>query len=229
MRASLLLIALLLAPLPCRANSVFGYYVDSTEVWSEPPAVRNEGGGEYNVIIVRGAPDSVTSHLLAIAECAYPPRWVLANLAATNGYDIGPDTARVPLWWCHGTRERRVPWAATRGALKYYLNLSEKFRGGDYHEPGVFPIFTSDLIYTATIARWDEYDLGGRTFHDVYVADVELSWMYDDGTFWPYSAATRTVILTPEGNLLDVVGDGDERGWVSFSANRKIGRVRHMH
>ena len=229
MRVSMLGVALLLlAPSASRGGSAAGYWVDSVQVASEPPAVRHESGREYNVIIVRGAPDSVTSHLLAIAECAYPPRSTLAGLAATNGYDMG-DTANVPLWWCRGNRERRVPWAATRGALQYYLTLSEKFREGDYHEPGVRTIFTSDLIYTATIARWDEYELEKRSFHDVYVADVELFWMYDDGTMWPRVTASRTVILTPEGEVLAVDGDGRGTENLSFSANRGVGWARKMH
>jgi hypothetical protein len=235
MRASMLAAVLLLLvpatciPSACRAGSAAGYYVDSVEVWSEPPAVRNESGREYNVIIVRGAPDSLTSHLLAIAECAYPPRSLLAGLAARNNYEIGSDTARVPVWWCRGTRERRLPWAATRAALRYYLTLSQKFREGDYHEPGVRLIFTSDLIYTATIAHWDEYELEKRSFHDVYVADVELFWMYDDGTMWPRVTASRLVILTPEGRLLAVDGDGQGTENLSFSANRGVGWARRMH
>jgi hypothetical protein len=105
-----------------------------------------------------------------------------------------------------------LPTRSRRRALEFYLALSQNFRVGDYHEPGVFPIFTSDLIYTATIARWDEFELGDLTFHDVYVPDVELSWMYDDGTFWPYVAASRTVILSPLGDLLAIDGDGKEHG-----------------
>jgi hypothetical protein len=224
----LAVVLLLLVPSACGAGSAAGYYVDSIQVGAEPPAVRNESGREYNVIIVRGAPDSLTSRLLAIAECAYPSRSLLVGLAATNGYDMGSDTARVPLWWCRGNRERRIPWAATRGALRYYLTLSEKFREGDYHEPGVRLIFTSDLIYTATIARWDEYELQKRSFHDVYVADVELFWMYDDGTMWPRVTASRLVILTPEGKILAVDGDGQGTEGLSFSANRGVGWSRRM-
>jgi hypothetical protein len=228
MRVSMLAIALLLfIASPCRAGSAAGYYIDSIQVRSEPPAVRHESGRQYNVVIVRGVPDSATSYLLAIAECVYPPRSLLSGLAVTNGYDMG-DTAKVPLWWCHGNRERRVPWAATRGALQYYLALSEKFREGDYHEPGVRLISTSDLIYEATIAHWDEYELEKRSFHDVYVANMELFWMYDDGTMWPRMTASRLVILTPEGKILAVDGDGQGTENLSFSANRGVGWSRRM-
>jgi hypothetical protein len=219
----------LLIPSLGRAGSPTGYYVDSVEVRSEPPVVRHESGGEYNIIVARVAPDSIMSHLLAIAECAYPPRSLLAGLAATNGYEIGSDTAKVPLWWCNGIRERRIPWAATRGALEHYLALTQKYRDNDFHVPGVYPVFTSELTYRATIARRDAFALGNRSFYDIYVADVELSWMYDDGTVWPRFTASRRVILTPEGEILVVDGDGQGTEAVSLSPNRRFGRVRTMH
>lgn len=229
MRLSILAASLLvIAPCAAHAAPAAGYWVDSVQARSEPPAQRNENEGDYTVRVVRGAPDSTASYLLALAECAYPSRSLLVGLAAVRGYEMGSDTAKVPLWWCRGTRERRIPYAATRGALEHYLELTEKYREHDYHEPGLNRIFTSELVYEATIARRDDFAVGNRAFHDVYVANVALDWTYDDGTFLPHVAARRTVVLTPAGEIVAVDGDGQGTVDVAISANRGIGRQRQI-
>jgi hypothetical protein len=229
MRVSILAVALLaLVPCASQAGTVAGYWVDSLQARSEPPTPRHESEGDYTVRVVRAAPDSAASHLLDLAECAYPSRSLLVGLAAARGYEMGADTARAPLWWCRGTRERRVPYAATRGALEHYLELTQKYRDHDYHEPGLNRIFTSELVYEATIARRNDFAVGNRTFHDVYVANVALDWTYDDGTFLPHVTARRTVVLAPAGEILAVDGDGQGTVDVSISANRGIGRERQI-
>ena len=205
-----------------------GYSIDSVEARSAPPLCRDDASKDYACSVQRTAPDSKASHLLAIAECVYPPRSLLAGLAAEKGYEIGSDTARVPLWWCRGTRERRIPYAATRGALKHYLALTERYRDREYREPGSQPILSSGLIYVATISRREDFALESRAFRDVYVASVALSWTYDDGTFLPFVSIRRTVVFNNEGEILAVDGDGQEVEDVAISANRGIGRQRKL-
>jgi hypothetical protein len=205
-----------------------GYYVDSTAVRASPPAPREETTGQYTCTITRQAPDAAASRLLAIAECSYPPRALLAGLADSKGYEIGSDTARVPLWWCKGTGERRIPYAATRGALEYYLKLTEKYRDRERREPGSQRILTSGFEYHATISLRDEFALRDTTYHDVYVASIAMSWTYDDGIFLPFVAARRTVVLGAEGEIKAVDGDGQEIEDVAISANRGIGRQQQL-
>lgn len=222
------LLPLLAASAAAAAPSLHGYFVDSTALRAEPPRPRDESSGDYACTIERIAPDSVASRLLAVAECSYPPRELLAGLAMDKGYEIGSDTARVPLWWCRGTSERRIPYAATRGALEYYLELTRKYREREYVRPGTQRIFTSGLVYRASIARRDEFAVGARSFTDVYVANVAVSWTYDDGTFEPLVTARRTVVLTPKGAILAVDGDGQGTEDVAISASRGIGRQRNL-
>lgn len=205
-----------------------GYFIDWAAAAAEPPRPREETSGEYACIIRRSAPDSTSARLLSIAECAYPPRNLLAGLAAEKGYEIGSDTARVPLWWCRGTNERRIPYAATRGALEHYLKITEKYRDREYREPGTWRIFTSELVYHATIAWREEFAVSERSFHDVWVANVAMSWTYDDGTFLPLVTARRTVVLSPGGEILAVDGDGQGTEDVAISANRGIGRQKQL-
>lgn len=205
-----------------------GYAVDWASVRTTPPAPREESEGLYTCSIQRSAPDSTASRLLAIAECAYPPRDLVAGLAAEKGYEFGSDTTAVPLWWSKGTNVRRIPYAATRAALEHYLKLTQKYRDHEYREPGTQPIFTSGLVYRATIAKREDFALGDRSFAGAYVANVAISWTYDDGTFLPFVASRRTVVLTPAGQILAVDGDGQCTEEVSISANRDVGRQRRL-
>lgn len=229
-RELILAAAILTGPAPpstaATADTPQGYTVDWPAVRAEPPEPKDEGSRDYACIVRRTAPDPAASRLLAIAECAYPPRDLLAGLAAEQGYEIGSDTAHVPLWWCRGIHERRVPYAATRGAFEHYWKLTQKYRDREFREPGTQRIFTSELVYHATIARREEFAVGERSFRDVWVANIAISWTYDDGTFLPLVTARRTVVLSPAAAILAVDGDGQGIEDVAISANRGIGRQK---
>jgi hypothetical protein len=231
--APLVAVALAVAPLLPGASTAApapsGYFVDSTQAKSAPPASREEKTGDYICTIERQAPDAAASRLLGIAESVYPPRSLLTDMAAENGYEIGADTMRVPLWWCHGTAERRVPYAATRGALEHYLKLTEKYRDRERRGPGMQPIFSSELIYRAMIARREEFAIGDRSFDGAYVASLGLSWTYDDGTFLSFVGARRTVVLSARGEILAVDGDGGAVEDVSISSHRDVGRQKQLY
>lgn len=205
-----------------------GYSIDWSAVRTPPPAPREEGKGDFTCSVVRNASDTTASRLLAIAECVYPPRHLVARMAEQKGYEFGSDTVGVPLWWSKGTNERRIPYAATRAALEYYLKLTQKYRDREYREPGTQPMFTSALVYRASIARQEEFALEEKSFRDVYVAHVVMSWTYDNGTFLPFVASRRIVVFTPAGEILAVDGDGQATEEVSISANRDIGRQRQL-
>lgn len=218
----------LAADAPAVDPSAAGYYVDWKAVRVPPPAPREESEGLYTCSIQREAADTTASRILAIAECAYPPRDLLAATAAEKGYEFGADTARVPLWWSRGKNARRMPYAATRAALQYYLELTRKYRENEHREPGMQPIFTSRLIYHASIEWQPDFDLGPKKFRDVWEAHVALSWTYDDGVFLPFVAVRRTVVLSRAGAILAVDGDGACSEEVSISANRSVGRTRQL-
>lgn len=214
-----------MAPRP--AASDLGYVIDWPAVRAMPPVEREESG-DYTCSVTRTAADSLGSYLLGIAECSYPPTSLVAMHAASKGYEFGSDTAHAHVWWMRGQNERRIPYAATRGALEHFLKLTEKYREHDYAEPGAHTIFTSDLVYRATIRRRDDFALGAASFRNVYVASVALTWRYDDGTFLPTVSARRTVVLSPEGAILAIDGDGRATEDVLISANRAVGRERQL-
>jgi hypothetical protein len=205
-----------------------GYTIDWPAVRTAPPAPREEAKGDFTCSIERNTSDTTAARLLAIAECLYPPRNLVARMAEQKGYEFGSDTVGVPLWWSKGTNERRIPYAATRAALEFYLKLTQKYRDREYREPGTQPMFSSALVYRASSARREEFELEDKSFRDVYVANVVMSWTYDNGTFLPFVASRRTVVFTPAGEILAVDGDGQATEEVSISANRDVGRQRQL-
>ncbi|HLQ67828.1 MAG TPA: hypothetical protein VK123_11420 [Candidatus Limnocylindrales bacterium] len=205
-----------------------GYSIVWSEARSAPPGGCAGKQGDYACSIQRVAEGPEASRILGIAEAVYPPRDLIGDLATREGYEMGSDTAGVPLWWCRGMGARRIPYSATRGALDYYLKLTQKYRDHDYRVPGDEPMFSSELVYRATISRRKTYETGDKEFADVYVASIAMSWTYDDGTFIPEVTAHRTVVLTPHGDVLEVDGDGQGGEDVTFSTHRGMGRSTEL-
>jgi hypothetical protein len=225
--ASLVAIAIV-QPAKAAVTPPAGYSIDGSQARFAPPPSCDDKSKDYVCRIERSASDSVGSLLLPVAEAVYPPRNLLSSTAEREGYEMGSDTVGVVLWWCQGSGARRIPYAVTRGALDYYLKLTRKYRDHDYHEPGAQTMFSSDLVYSATIARRVEFAIGDKAFADVYVASIALNWSYDDGTFVPTVSARRTVVLSPRGDLLAVDGDGLAVEDVTFSDHRGMGRSSEL-
>jgi hypothetical protein len=194
------------------------------QAFAPRPSKSREDQGEFTYTIHRGFADSTSERLLGIAEAAYPPRDLLVEIASAKGYEVGPDSAGVPLWWCQGVGERRIPYAITAGALDHFLRLTRLFRDRQFREAGAQPLFWSDLSYRATIAQRDTFLLGRTEYKDVYVAQLHLLWTYDDGTFMPTARAERVVVLSTGGKLLAVEGDGGAVESVTMSTHRGVGR-----
>lgn len=205
-----------------------GYFVDSAEVSAPFPSRLEESDGEFTFAIRRDVPNMSSARLLSIAEATYPPRDLLVGIAATKGFEMGPDSAGVSLWWCDGVGAARVPYAVTTGAIEYYQGLTELYRKRSFREAGTRPLFGSVLVYHASIARLDTFSLRGRLFRDVHVARLKLSWSYDDGTFVPSCALDRVLVLAPDGDVLAVEGDGTAAEKVTFSKHRGIGRQERL-
>lgn len=227
-RAALLIPALLLAAAEPGSAMPPGYFVDPLEAAAPRPTWSDASDGEFTYTIRRGFPDSTAGRLLGIAEATYPPRDILVRIAVEKGFEMGSDTAAVPLWWCSGIEERRIPYAVTAGALAHYLKLTRLYRERAFREAGTRPLFLSELLYRATIAERDSFTLRGAEYTGVYVANLSLAWTYDDGTFLPLTEARRVVVLSPAGAVLAVDGDGAAEEKVTFSTHRGVGRKEQI-
>lgn len=225
------------APLAARANTQSapiprpvapGYYVDSVQAIASRPAHLGETTGDFTYTIRREFPDSTGERLLGIAEATYPPRELLSRIAAEEVYEIGSDTLGVPLWWCRGVGENRVPYAITVGALDHYVALTRSYRERWFPASGTRPLFWSDLTYRATIGHRDRFKAGRTPYANVYVAHLTLVWSHDDGTFLPTTRCQRVVVLSPAGAVLAVGGDGEAEEDVSISTKIGIGRQERL-
>jgi hypothetical protein len=201
-----------------------GYYVDTVQVAAPRPVWRDARDGDFTYSVKREFADSATARLLAIAESCYPPRDLLVEIAATRFYEMGSDTAKVPLWWCDGPGVRRVAYAVTAGALDHYLGMTERFRDHDYVVPGGQGLFFTDFAYHAAIAPRMEFVSKGTEYRQVFVAYLTLAWSYDDGVFIDSVQAHRVVVLDSRGNILSIEGDGAAVEDYQLSGHIAVGR-----
>jgi hypothetical protein len=211
----------------CRAMAAppGGYTIDSLQAAEERPTWRDAPDGDFTYSIRRDAAGPLEARLMGIAESCYPPRATLIEKAVAEGHEIGPDSAGASLWWADGTGVRRVPYAVTAGALWYYLGLTETLREPEVRVPGAPALFHSRFAYRGSVEPREIHRVGDREWRQVFVARLELEWSYDDGTFAPSITAWRTVVLTPEGQVLFVEGDGTAAERVAMSGHRGVGRV----
>lgn len=205
-----------------------GYFLDSAQAGAERPPDLVEADGDFTLSIHRKYEDRLGEHLLDIAEATYPPREVLIDQAITRQTEIGSDSARVSLWWCDGLGVARVPYAVTAGAIAHYQGLTDRLRAHNFRGAWDHNLFWTDFKYNASIAFRDHYYLEDSTVTNVYVAEMSLSWSYDDGTFVPVNLAHRVVVLSREGRVLSVAGDGYTDEQVYMSSHRGIGREQRL-
>ena len=213
----------LLSSLPATGTPLDGYFVDSTEIAKELPPDRIVDDGAFTLSIERKVPDALGARLLSIAEATYPPRDRVIGVAIQHNYDMGPDSARTPLWWTDGRGAARVPYCVTARALAHYQRMTERFRSHNFWEAWAHNLFWTDLKYKATVSHHDRYDYEGGTVTDVYVVEMTLAWGYDDGTFVPTCQAHRIVVFSHDGAMIAVAGDGETVERVYLSNHRGIG------
>ncbi len=205
-----------------------GYYLDPAQARAERPIERVESDGDFTLSIHRKYEDALGARLLNIAEAVYPPRDLLVGRAIQQGAEIGSDSAGTSLWWAEGLGVSRVPYAVTAGALEHYAGITDRFRAHNFRSVSDPNLFWTDLRYEASIQFHDHYYKQDSTLTNVYVAELSLAWSYDDGTFVPVSLAHRVVVLSRDGSVLSVAGDGYTDEQVYPSSHRGIGRTRTL-
>ena len=203
-------------------------FVDSTQASELRPTQMDYDDGDFTLAIHRDFTNMNEERLLGIAESTYPARDEVISLSVVHRTEIGPDTTGIPLWWYDGVGVHRVPYAATAGALDYYLDLTRRMRSHNFWGAFARSLFWTDLNYRASVAHYDAYFVGGEEYRDVYVAKITLGWGYDEGTFVPVNRAHRVVVLKPDGEVLSIDGDGTVQETVGFSVHRGIGYRKQL-
>lgn len=219
---AVILAAALLAGPPLALAMPPGYFVDKAEVagYEERPFTLHETDYAFSVTVDRAAPDSLSAWLLAIAESTYPDRATIVDKALDNSWEMGADTAKAVVWWSRGIGPRRIPHAVTWRAVRYYSDLSARYRRNIYSNTGTSAPMKSELNYWATIEHKERFNFEGMESRDVYVANMNLFWGIDDGAFDMNTTAHRVVVLAPSGKVLQVVGDAPSEESVMISGWR---------
>jgi hypothetical protein len=208
LRAGSSLVVCLLAALPATTQSgVSGYYVSGRALELDLPEDLADVEGSYSVRISRacwrGEPD-----LVRVSESLFPPRDIVEAAAAVawEGLDEIPE---VPdLWWTEEFDGIRIPYAITGPAVRYYMDLSEAWRRGDFSGSRGLTVEWSRFEYEATCDHYESYYYGAELFEDVFVVRLKLDWLSRGGEHGMLRFdKERVVVFDTQAEPLAVFGD----------------------
>ncbi len=111
--------------------------------------------------------------------------------------------------WFKGTRLGvLLPYALSGQALEYYERLIDGYRNRSW-KTHIEPHSLMD--YSAVVTHHDVFERDGKTFRDVDVVEMKLTFQADftqEGTQGIRFKKTRAVVLDGKGSVLAVFGDG---------------------
>lgn len=157
--------------------------------------------GSHEVYIERTVSSETEARLLAIAESA------LSDTGA-----ISP--------WCSSFDGTKIPKAITPEVIRYYLDLTDDFRRGDFSKTNGIEMTQSTLEYTATVGKRTARTVAlGNQFRakpetvstdtDVYVVEMTLKWDQYCGSVCAMTfSLTRTVVIHSSGRIIRILEDG---------------------
>jgi len=144
--------------------------------------------------------------LIAIAEQFCPAREdVLAAARPEERDALGLEAGDGCLWWHYWSF--RIPYAITADAVDYYKQCADSFQQDPSLCQTSFPY--ADLNYQAGIEFMTVYAHGDTQYDNVYV--VQMSLAYCEYYGWLSAEGfekQRVVVLTAQGEVLAVYGDG---------------------
>jgi hypothetical protein len=158
---------------------------------------------KHQVVIRRDAADKQQSAMIAAAEAAQPSKEALKQAAGEATVPAGEK-----VWWYKEELGIRIPCAITADAVAYYSDLVGKYGKQvlkRYAEP------SSRLDYHAGVRFHKEFKLGDKTFNDVHVVTLKLTFSQNftaTMTEGMRFEKERVVILDASGKVLHISGDG---------------------
>ena len=161
--------------------------------------------------------------LLAKAESVYKnPETVEIELlkewrAVAEPNFVLPDGA--PKWWTGPVDTILSTELVTTEAVLYYYNTSLAFidKDGKLKENS-FTFLESSLIYEASIKKMDVYEHAGKSFNNIYVANMTLTWAQVCGSLCGYGfTRNKIVVMSPSGEILEMFLDDpvNRSSWIS--------------
>jgi|SRR5215510_5333980 len=125
-------------------------------------------------------------------------------------------------FWKSGVRpqgEISAISVASAGAVRYYLDISEKLRIDDrMADSNSFRYSQTNLKYNASIKYYAAYKHAEKVFDDVNVAVIELEWSHSCGSLCGlYFKRKKLVILDSTGKIVALVMDFPENNRITVS------------
>jgi hypothetical protein len=163
--------------------------------------LQQDSPSAFHAVVVREPGSEQDEPRLRLAESLYPAPEAIAR-PSTCAADLSSDEP----WWTGC--DPRVPFALTASAVRFYLDQIAAFRRGQQPSRGR-PLRSGAMRYEA-IGSWEsDVVIEDRSYRDVYVARLNLTWHVNCGELcgWAFSKQ-RIVVISRSGDVLAVVGDG---------------------
>jgi hypothetical protein len=204
-------------PRDCLARLVYYVGIESPPAPGFEPRDWPANPAKHQVVIRREATDAKQTAMIAAAEAAQPSKETLRQAAEARDRNdpLGlaqPKEAKAPVgdkvWWYKEQLGIRIPCAITADAVAYYSDLVGKYGKQvlkRYTEP------SSRLDYHAGVKFHKEFKLGDKTFNDVHVVTLKLTFDQNFAattTEGMHFQKERVVILDDKGKVLHISGDG---------------------
>ena len=177
----------------------------------------------HPILIKREYSSPAEGKLLAKAESVYKnPATFEPELLKQWSYFAENDAVipdGEPKWWTSGKQTVLAADVVTTEAVLYYYNISHALRSkAGKLKDNSFKFSSSRLRYDASIKKMDVYERAGRSFDNVYVANMTLTWAQVCGDLCG-SGFTRNkiVVMSPSGEILGMFVDDpvNRMSWIS--------------
>jgi hypothetical protein len=181
----------------------------ATKIDSFPSSSVTKNQDAHKVTIERVTKNAGERKALQIAESTYPEKSTIQKdcprLRETDPAIRKLDSRR---WWCETSGGILIPYAITRSAVAYYVDISDKLRLGKLAEAGQIKMRSSSLRYNAVVVPRATYTVDETVFSNVYEITMALGWEQYCGPRCAMSfSLERTVIISQIGEVLLVKGD----------------------
>ncbi len=205
-------------------------FIGGSDSWAiyKPDLSKNipfasEKDGNYKIEIRREYNSQAEEELLNKAEAVYQnpknttkdlyKNW--ASLPESN-FDLPKGE---PKWWTGFGGTIPQVEVVTTSAVIYYYNLTQNLRvfKGKIKERD-FTQTQTNLVYNASLKKLDKFTRAGKTFSNVYVADMSISWGEVCGGLCGHGwTRNKIVVLNDKGDVLEMFLDADvnHQMWMS--------------
>jgi len=169
--------------------------------WPADPA-------NHVIVIKREARDETQSTMITSAEAAQASQEALQKEAAARSRTPTTFPKEKNLWWYQEQLGLRIPYAITGDAVTYYSGIVADYAKKEFKS---YARPSSRLNYHASVRFHEEFKLDGKTFKEVNVVTMELTFSANftaEATSGLSFEKTRVVVLDAGNRVLHLSGDG---------------------